>query len=246
MEIIVLGSEKDVAYKAADLVEEAMRNNPTAVLGLATGSSPLGLYRELIRRNRDEDLDFSKITTVNLDEYAGLSPEHHQSYHYFMKTNLFDYININPNNTHVPEGNAEDLQKEAERYEDMLMSMEPQDIQVLGIGTNGHIAFNEPSQSLSDVTHTVSLTDDTIESNARFFEGKEDVPRSAITMGMRGIMRAKKIVLIALGKSKAEAVGKFRDNEITTMNPSSLLKLHADVTVICDSEAGSMLENSEK
>lgn len=240
MKIIILEDEKQVGIKAADMVEEVIRNNPKALIGLATGSSPIPTYKELIQR-KNSGLDFSSITTVNLDEYIGLGGDHPQSYRYFMNDNLFSGLALELKNTHVPRGDGENPENDAMEYEKFLKNIGKRDIQILGIGVNGHIAFNEPEDPLSLVTHVVNLTEDTIKSNSRFFESMDEVPKRAITMGMGQIFNAKKIILIATGKNKAQVVKEFISPDITTNNPSSFLKLHDDVTVICDKEAGKLI-----
>lgn len=242
MKFIVKESKEEVAVAAADLVEKVIRRDPACVLGLATGSSPVGMYQELARRCKDGDLDFSAVTTVNLDEYIGLNAEHDQSYHYFMKENFFSHINIDMEKTHVPEGDAEDAEEEAQRYEKLLKSLEPCAVQLLGIGINGHIGFNEPGDDFKLETHVTSLTKETITSNARFFDSIEEVPNLAITMGMGSILRARRIILIALGESKQAAVKALEDALITPKVPATILKVHPDLTVICDREAAGLLD----
>lgn len=246
MEFLVLKDSKEVAVKAADIIEEIMRSKnekgEEIYLGLATGSSPLKLYEELIRRHREEGLDFSNVTTVNLDEYVGLSESHSQSYRYYMRENLFNEIEIPINKVYLPKGNADNPEEEARRYEKLVDELPVRDIQILGIGVNGHIAFNEPENPLSSVTHVVNLTKETVEANSRFFNNVDEVPKTAITMGLKQIFRSKHIVLIATGNTKSEVVSKFMDNYITTDNPSSFLKLHPKVTIITDEKAGKGLK----
>lgn len=241
MKFIIQDSKEEIARTAADLVEEAVRSNPHGVLGLATGSSPVGLYKELIRRH-GEGLDFSGIRTLNLDEYIGLTGFHEQSYRYFMNQHLFDFINIDKKNTQVPRGDIPDAMGEARRYEELIQATEPVMVQILGIGGNGHIGFNEPGEEFILETHVVDLTLETIEANARFFDSVDDVPKQAITMGVGGILRAKKIILIALGEGKQQAVKALEDGRITPENPSTILKVHPDVTVLCDKEAAALLD----
>jgi len=216
---------------AASIFESEIRKKPDIVLGLATGSSPISLYKELARLYREDELDFSKVRTVNLDEYVGLPPDHSQSYRFFMNDNLFDHINIDPENTNVPNGIAEDLVKECLRYDDLIKELGGIDLQLLGIGPNGHIGFNEPSDVFSNKTEVVPLTNATIEANARFFEKKSEVPRKAITLDIMHIMQAKKIVLVA-NASKGEILNKALNGSITAQVPASVLQLHRDVTVI--------------
>lgn len=237
MQFIVLDSKEEASAKAAEIVKEIIKNKPDAVLGLATGSTPLGLYGELIKAYKAGELDFSNVTTVNLDEYVGIGGDHDQSYRYFMDHNLFNHININKENTHVPHGDTKDPAAEAKRYEELLLSLPPQDVQILGVGQNGHIAFNEPAENLTLPTHVETLTDDTIEANSRFFQRKEDVPTKAITMGIRCIMRAKTIILIATGEAKQEAVKNLMNDYISANNPSSVLKLHDNAIIITDKAA---------
>lgn len=241
MKFIILDSKEAIATAAADIVEAAVRDNPRGVLGLATGSSPVGLYKELVRRSQ-AGLDFSGIATLNLDEYIGLSGYHDQSYRYFMDQHLFSGINIDKARTQVPRGDAADPAVEARRYEAVIRDHEPAMVQILGIGVNGHIGFNEPAEEFLLETHVVDLTRETIEANARFFDCAGDVPRQAITMGVGGILRARKILLIALGEGKQTAVKALEDGRITPQNPSTILKVHPDVTVLCDRAAAALLD----
>ena len=197
MKVIVCKTYEEVSVESAKIVADVMKNKPNAILGLATGSTPEGMYSELAKMNAAGEIDFSDITTVNLDEYYPISPDNDQSYRYFMNKNLFDRVNIDKARTNVPNGAAPDGDKEAERYENFVRSLGGADIQVLGIGRNGHIAFNEPDEELVPVTHVTSLTEDTIDANARFFESAKDVPTKALTMGMGTILSAKKIIIIA-------------------------------------------------
>ena len=242
MKFIIQDTKEQIAKTAADFVEEAVREHPQGVLGLATGSSPVGLYKELVRRHETEGLDFSGITTINLDEYVGLDEFHDQSYRSFMNHNLFDHINIDKANTYVPQGSSLDPAREAADYEKLVHRLEPARIQVLGIGVNGHIGFNEPADEFTVDTHVVDLTRETIDVNARFFESAQDVPRQAITMGVGAILRAAKIILIATGEAKQAAVKALEDGRITPDNPSTILKVHPDVVVLCDTEAAALLD----
>jgi len=241
MNFKVFDTYDEVSVYTAELLAEVVRAKEDAVLGLATGSSPVGMYKELIKLHKDGKLDFSKAKSINLDEYVGLDGNHEQSYRYFMNTNLFDHVNIDKKNTFVPDGTAEDLAKGAQKYDKLIESMGGIDVQVLGIGPNGHIGFNEPAEELKMNTHVADLTEGTIQANARFFESEKDVPTKAVTMGVGPIMKAKKIILIASGENKAWAVKSLTDDVITTMIPATLLKLHPDVTVVLDKEAASML-----
>ena len=242
--IIYVGKDyQDVSRKAANIMSAQIIMKPNAVLGLATGSTPVGLYKQLIEWYNKGDLDFSQITSVNLDEYKGLSGDNDQSYRYFMNTNLFDHVNIDKNKTYVPNGLEEDSDKACADYNEIIRSVGGIDIQLLGIGGNGHIGFNEPGTSFDAVTHKVDLKQSTIEDNARlFFDGKiDDVPKQAISMGIKNIMNAKSILILAFGKGKAEAVKGMIEGPVTTDLPASVLQNHDDVTVIIDKDAASLL-----
>ena len=241
MKLIVVNNYEELSKVAAKEFSKVIKEKENAVLGLATGGSPVGMYKELIKMYEQKELNFSKITTVNLDEYIGLNPEHNQSYRYFMNNNLFNHINIDKSNTFVPNGLAEDLEAQCKEYDQKISELGGIDIQLLGVGNNGHIAFNEPNSELSSGTHIISLTDNTIEANARFFDNIDDVPRKAITMGVGGIMKAKKIILIASGESKAEAIKGIFSGKITTANPATMLQMHRDVTVIVDEAAAKLI-----
>lgn len=241
MKLIVVNNYEELSKVAAKEFSKVIKEKENAVLGLATGGSPVGMYKELIRMYEQKELNFSKITTVNLDEYIGLNPEHNQSYRYFMNNNLFNHINIDKSNTFVPNGLAEDLEAQCKEYDQKIVELGGIDIQLLGVGNNGHIAFNEPNSELSSGTHIISLTDNTIEANARFFDNIDDVPRKAITMGVGGIMKAKKIILIASGESKAEAIKGIFSGKITTANPATMLQMHRDVTIIVDEAAAKLI-----
>ncbi len=214
---------------------------PNAVLGLATGSTPIGTYKELITKNKNGEVDFSQIKTVNLDEYVGLPADNDQSYRYFMNHNLFDHVNIDKENTNVPNGLAADPAAECERYNQLIDSLGGIDLQLLGIGHNGHIGFNEPSDAFACGTHHVALDAKTVEANARFFASADEVPKTAITMGIKNIMNAKKILLVATGKDKAEIIYKVATGKIQPSVPATILQLHQDVTIIADQEALSIL-----
>ncbi len=231
----------EMSRKAANLISAQVLEKPDSVLGLATGSSPIGTYKELIRRYEMGDLDFSGIRTVNLDEYKGLSGDHDQSYRYFMDTNLFDHVNIDKANTNVPNGLAEDADAECARYDELVRSMGGIDLQLLGIGHNGHIGFNEPEDIFRKETHCVALTESTINANARLFAKKEDVPRYAFTMGIRNIMMAKKIVMVISGADKADIVKKAFFGPVTPQVPASILQLHPDVAIVGDEAAFSKI-----
>jgi glucosamine-6-phosphate deaminase len=241
MEFKIFDSYEEVSKYSADLVASVLKEKKDAVLGLATGSSPEGLYKELIKLNKDGEIDFSEVKSVNLDEYVGLDGDHHQSYRYFMDVNLFNHVNIDKKNTYVPNGTVEDLEKGAKEYDELVESMGAIDVQILGIGPNGHIGFNEPGEELLLSTHVADLTEETIEANARFFASKDEVPTKAVTMGVGPIMKSKKIILIASGKNKAWAVQQMVSDVVTTKIPATLLKLHPDVTVVLDKDAASLL-----
>lgn len=231
MKIYVADDYKGMSRKAANIVSAHVILKPNSVLGLATGSTPVGMYQQLIDWYNKGDLDFSQVRTVNLDEYVGLAPTHDQSYRYFMQTNLFDHVNIDPASTNVPNGMAADPEAECLRYNQVIRDMGGIDIQVLGMGHNGHIGFNEPTDHFPTTVHTVALTESTINANARLFERREDVPTQAITMGIGTIMKADKILLIA-GADKKEIVEKAFYGPVTPEVPASVLQLHRNVTVI--------------
>ena len=237
MKILVVKDYEEMSKVAAEEFEKIIKGKPSAVLGLATGSTPVGMYKKLIEKNKN-GLDFSELTTFNLDEYIGLEEDNVQSYHYFMNDNFFNYVNINKDNIHIPKGNGEDPYKDAMEYEKMLENSGSIDIQVLGIGNNGHIAFNEPDENLNLSTSIINLTQSTIEANSRFFSSMEEVPKKAISMGMNSIFKAKKIILLASGENKHKAI-KFisQSKYISTEVPASILHLHSDVTLIVDEKA---------
>lgn len=238
MKLIIEKDYESMSKAAGEIFIEAITNKPDIVLGLATGSTPVGMYKEMISAHKEKGLDFSNVKTFNLDEYVGLSEEHPSSYGYFMNDELFNHININKENTHIPNGKAENIEEYCKRYDEMINQAGGIDIQVLGIGENGHIAFNEPDEELSVGTSIVKLTENTIEVNSRFFDSMDEVPKTAITMGMGSILKAKKIVLLASGKKKAPVIKRLlSDNKVTTQLPVSFLLLHPDVTVIVDEAA---------
>ncbi len=245
MRVVIEKNSELMSQCAADIVEHVIRRKPDCVLGLATGSTPIGLYQELIRRNRDESLDFSQVTTFNLDEYFGLSPDHEQSYHYFMKQNLFDHLNPPPKATHVPNGLARDPEAHCEHFEQMIRDAGGIDLQILGIGGDGHIAFNEPSSSLGSRTRLKTLTEETIQDNARFFASLDEVPRFAITMGVGTIFEASHCVLMANGIKKAKVVAQAIEGPVTSQITASALQLHRQTTVILDEDAASELERAD-
>lgn len=235
---------EEMSRKAAGIVSAQIIMKPDCVLGLATGSTPVGLYKQLIEWYRNGDLDFSGVRTVNLDEYKGISRENDQSYYYFMHQNLFDHVNIPAGNTHLPDGMEPDSERECRRYEELIQSMGSVDLQLLGIGHNGHIGFNEPADAFDKLVHCVNLTQSTIEANKRFFASAEEVPRQAYTMGIQTIMRSKKILIIANGEGKADIVRDAFFGPITPMVPASVLQLHNDVTLVADEAALSKIPAS--
>lgn len=241
MLVIVKEDQDAVGREAARIVADRLRAKPSLVLGLATGSSPLGLYAELVRMNRDEGLDFSKATTFNLDEYVGLPPEHDQSYHYFMREHLFKHINVDPRYVHIPLGTVKDISVFCQWYEQRIAEVGGIDLQVLGIGANGHIAFNEPGSSLGSRTRIKTLAGTTRLDNARFFMNADEVPKYAITMGVGTIMEAKEIVLLASGSSKADAIKAAVEGPITAFCPASMIQMHRKVFVVVDKSAAADL-----
>ena len=236
MKVIVTNSYDETCAVIANMIKELVNAKPDAKLGLATGGTPVPIYKKLIERNKAGEVEFSRVHTVNLDEYCGIPGTHDQSYRYFMDTNLFDHINIDKKNTFVASGMG-DFEANARELEEKVREGGAADLQLLGIGNNGHIAFNEASDHLIAVAHTEKLTESTINANARFFEKKEDVPTMAITMGMGDILAAKKVVLAATGLAKVPAIkGLIMDDVITTQNPSTMLKMHDDAVVVIDRE----------
>lgn len=233
---------KAMSRIAANIISAQIIMKPDCVLGLATGSSPEGTYAQLVEWYKKGDLDFSQVTSVNLDEYRGLSGDNDQSYRYFMNTHLFDHVNIDKSRTFVPNGLEPDSEKACREYDAVVEDTGGVDLQLLGIGHNGHIGFNEPAKEFCKNTQCVDLTESTIEANKRFFEKEEDVPRQAYTMGIGTIMRAKKILLVASGEGKADIIAKAFTGPITPEVPASILQLHNDVTVVCDKAAMSKIK----
>ena len=241
MRIIVVDNYEEMSIEAARIMASCVTLKPDSVLGLATGSTPLGMYSQLINIYNRKEVNFEHVKSFNLDEYYGLNKDNEQSYNYYMNENFFKHINIKPENINIPNGAVENIEEECISYEKKIKEAGGIDIQVLGIGVNGHIGFNEPDVKFEAETHLVQLDEQTIESNARFFESREEVPTSAISMGIKTIMHSKKIVLLANGKSKADAINKALNGKITPDVPASILQLHLDVTVILDKEAASLL-----
>ncbi len=235
---------EDMSKKAANILSAQILMKPNCTLGLATGSTPIGMYNQLVDFYNKGDLDFSGVTSVNLDEYKGLDASNDQSYAYFMNHHLFDKVNINKENTYLPNGLAEDAEAECKRYTDLIYSLGGVDLQLLGIGHNGHIGFNEPGDVFNKDVHCVNLTERTIEANKRFFASVEEMPKQAYSMGIKTIMHAKKILLIASGEDKADAVAKAFFGEITPQVPGSILQLHNDVILIADEAALSKVDPS--
>lgn len=240
MKVIVTKNYEEMSEKAFGVMAEVVKSNPQAVLGLATGSTPLGLYKNMIEDHKKNGTSYKQIKTVNLDEYAGLDENSDQSYVYFMRKNLFDSLDIDRKNTNIENGVAKDREAECARYNALLHGMQ-QDIQVLGIGSNGHIAFNEPGTPFGSETHIVDLTESTIKDNSRLFKNIEEVPRQAFTMGLKNIMNAKKILILANGANKAQAVYGLVKGDVTEQVPASVLQLHPDCTLVCDEAAAQLI-----
>jgi glucosamine-6-phosphate deaminase len=232
---------KGMSRQAANILSAQVILKPNCVLGLATGSTPIGMYQQLIDWYNKGDIDFSQVHYVNLDEYLGLAPTHEQSYRYFMQTNLFDHINIKPENTNVPNGLAADPQAECDRYNKVIADLGGIDVQVLGMGHNGHIGFNEPEQAFELETHVVDLTENTIDANARFFASRDEVPRQALTMGIKSIMQARHILVVVSGQDKAEIVKQAFQGPVTPLVPASILQMHPNVSLVGDVAALSLL-----
>lgn len=242
MNIIKVKDYEALSEVAANIIIEAVKSKPEISLGLATGGSPVQLYANLVKDHKENKTSYAGVSTYNLDEYIGLDPSHEQSYNTFMKNNLFNHVDINLANVHLPNGNTSDHEAEAKRFEELVANTTI-DLQLLGIGTNGHIGFNEPGSSFDGKTAVVDLVQETIESNARYFEGNEDlVPTQAISMGVGTIMRAKAILLIASGKNKAEAIKWLVEGEVSEDLPASALRNHPNVTIVLDEDATSLLQ----
>ena len=242
MRIIATKDYNDMSKKAANILSAQVIMKPDCVLGLATGSTPIGTYDQLVEWYNKGDLDFSEVTTVNLDEYKGLPRTNDQSYYYFMHQHLFDRVNIDPERTNVPNGMEPDAEKECGRYEELIRSLGGVDLQLLGLGHNGHIGFNEPGEAFEKETHCVDLTESTIEANKRFFASADDVPKQAYTMGIKTIMQAKKILIVVNGENKADIVERAFFGPVTPEVPASILQLHNDVTLVGDEAALAKIE----
>lgn len=241
MQICKAKDYNDMSQKAANIIAAQVILKPNCVLGLATGSTPIGTYKQLVERYQKGELDFSKTVTVNLDEYKGLPRSNDQSYDYFMHDNLFNHVNIAPENTHLPDGTKIDADKECTAYEELIQSLGGQDLQLLGLGHNGHIGFNEPSSEFDKITHCVDLQASTIEANKRFFDTIDDVPKQAYTMGIKTILQAKKILVLVSGEEKADIVKKAFFGPVTPEVPASILQLHNDVIIVGDEAAFSKI-----
>lgn len=237
MRIYKTANYDELSRKAANIISAQIISKPDCVLGLATGSSPIGTYKQLIEWYKKGDLDFSQVTSVNLDEYRGLTRDNDQSYYYFMQENLFKHVNIDPAHTFVPDGTIADADEACSAYNEIIHSVGGVDLQLLGLGRNGHIGFNEPADEFPKETHCVDLTESTIEANARFFASREEVPTQAYTMGIKTIMSAKKILVVANGEDKADAVQKVFFGPITPQVPGSILQLHPNVVLVADEAA---------
>lgn len=245
MKYLVAENTEEMSLLAADIFAEQIKRKPDCVLGLATGSTPVPLYAELVRRNKSGKADFSRVRSVNLDEYVGLGEHHPQSYRYFMQQHLFDHINIDPANTCLPDGLAADITEACREYDKLIIGWGGIDLQLLGIGHNGHIGFNEPGTVFTLKTHMVDIAERTRLANARFFENDpKKVPKQAITMGIGNIMGARKIILLVSGESKAEILRRSLTEDVTPAVPASVLQLHPDLTVIADREAAAVIETS--
>ena len=237
MKIILAENYLEMSRKAADILCAQITLKPSSVLGLATGSTPIGAYQELVSRYQENKVSFSRIRAVNLDEYQGLSPDDQQSYAYFMRRHLFDFVNILPENCHIPNPQAQDVKEECLRYDRLIDSLGGIDLQLLGLGRNGHIGFNEPGETFMKGTHCVALSQSTIEANRRFFSDKEEVPRQALTVGMAPIMQARQVLLLVSGKDKAPMVKEAFFGPVIPWVPASILQLHKDVILLGDQAA---------
>lgn len=242
MLVVIKENYDEVSKEGAKRVASLVRRKPDCVLGFATGSTPLGLYQELIHLHKEEGLDFSKVITFNLDEYVGLPPSHEQSYHYFMWENLFKHINIDPRYVHIPMGMADDIDEFCQWYEEKIKACGGIDLQILGIGANGHIAFNEPGSSLGSRTRIKTLDEQTRRDNVRFFQSKDDVPKYAITMGVGTIMEAHELLLMASGAAKADAIKATVEGPVMAKYPATIVQLHQFATILVDRDAASKLE----
>ncbi len=242
MKVIKVKNYEELSRTAATIIAGVILSKPDCILGLATGSSPVGAYKTLVDWYKKGDLDFSEVTTVNLDEYRGLTHSNDQSYYYFMNDNLFSHVNIDPAHTHIPDGTEQDAQKACDDFEAIVKNCGGTDLQLLGLGHNGHIGFNEPAEDFPKFTHCVDLTESTIQANARFFDKPEDVPTQAYTMGIGTIMRCKKILVVVSGSDKAQILKKVVQGPVTPQVPGSILQFHPDCTIIADEAALSEMD----
>lgn len=245
MRILVCKDYDEMSQKAAQMISSQVMLKPDCVLGLATGSTPIGMYKKLVQMYQEKMIDLSEVTTFNLDEYLGLSKDNEQSYHYFMQNHLFDHVNVKPRRIHIPNGNTENVDDECNFYDQLIAKSNGIDIQVLGIGNNAHIGFNEPQISFEKGTHVVELDDSTREANARFFETLDEVPKQAITMGTGIILKSRKIMLLASGRAKAKAIYDTVHGHVSPEVPSSILQFHPDTVLILDEEAASLLSEKD-
>jgi len=241
MQVIITKNYEEMSQRAASLIQGQLMWKPNSVLGLATGSTPIGMYKALVEMYQDKAIDFKDVTTFNLDEYLGLDQKNEQSYAYFMNDNLFGHVNINADKIHIPNGLSDNFEQECLNYEQSIVSHGGIDLQILGIGHNGHIGFNEPNVEFEAKTHIVSLDEETIEANKRFFNSIEEVPKQAISMGIKTIMRSKKIILMATGQGKADIISKLVKDDIRPDLPASVLHLHEHVIILVDEAAASKL-----
>lgn len=242
MNVKVLENYEELSQLAASLIEQQVQEHPQTVLGLATGGTPLGAYKHVIRGYQQGNVDYSNVSSINLDEYVGLDKTHSQSYHLFMKEHLFDHINIQDDHTYIPDGKTSSLYQECKRYEGIIDEIGPPDLQLLGIGENGHIGFNEPGTSFTSLTHIVNLEVSTRQANARFFSSFDEVPKQAITMGIGSILKSKQIVLLASGERKAEAIKRLLEGPVDEQFPASALHDHKNVTLLVDQASYQLVE----
>lgn len=234
MRIITCENYEEMSKVAAKMVASQLMLKPNSVIGLPTGSTPIGMYQQLEAMYKDGEVDFSKAVTFNLDEYYPINRENDQSYYYFMNQNLYSKVNLNPNNIYIPNGSAKDIEAECKSYDKAIANHGGIDLQILGIGNNGHIGFNEPNDDLNTKTHVTTLTEDTIKANSRFFESEHEVPKLAITMGMATILSAKKIILLASGENKSEPIKSLLTGKISTLVPATMLNVHTNTVIIAD------------
>ncbi|MEH7223992.1 glucosamine-6-phosphate deaminase [Bacillus sp. JJ1566] len=246
MKVVAVKDFKEMSQMAAAMISHQVKEKPNSVLGLATGGTVVGTYEELIKDHGQNKTSYENIQTVNLDEYLGIAKDHPNSYHHFMMENLFSHININPDNIHIPNGLANNYEEESQKYEKVISDIGGVDLQLLGIGVNGHIGFNEPGTPFDSATHVVELEESTRQANMRFFNSIEEVPTHAVTMGISTIMKSEKILLLVSGKTKAEILEKVINEGITELIPATVLKNHSDVTIIADEEALSLVDDEKK